>query len=154
MLRYKLTFSADQLAKKSYCFLAILYFLRKYFLHNWDLNQTSANQGPDLMFVLEAISKPLVSKLSKAILKTQKCSYMNPDFQPGSNLPEYQHAFFSQNNNVSLRQFEYHSIKSSFLIFTWFINLFLFLYFRPCSSNPCKDLLNLTILLIENFLLY
>ena len=40
-----------------------------------------ANLGPDLRFMIEAISKPLVSKSSRSsILKTLNCGYTNPIF--------------------------------------------------------------------------
>ena len=49
--------------------------------HKISFDQTSANQGPDLRFVFEAISKPLIPKSSRSSkLETQNCGYTNPNF--------------------------------------------------------------------------
>ena len=46
-----------------------------------DTRQTLANQGPDLRFVVKAISKLLVPKSSRSsILKTQNCGYTITNF--------------------------------------------------------------------------
>ena len=56
--------------------------------------QISANRGPDSSIVLEANFKPLVPKSSRSSeTKTQNCAYTNHEFQPGWNMPEYQHSY-------------------------------------------------------------
>ena len=48
---------------------------------NSGVNQSLANWGPNLRFVIKAISNPLVPESGRrSILKKQNRAYMNPDF--------------------------------------------------------------------------
>ena len=63
---------------------------KKNYVLSCSLFQTSANQGPNMRFILGAIIKALISKLSQSsIMITLNCVHLNHDFQPNSNLSDY-----------------------------------------------------------------
>ena len=94
-------------------FQGFLLYLRIYNL------QVSGNRGPNSRFVVEAIFKPLVPKLSRnSIIITQNHAHAQHDFQPNSNLSEYQHAYTNTDSCKYLFQSKYRPISELFKVFT------------------------------------